>query len=120
MLTSIPFADDRVVGFRIEERITTEVLDQAIALIEQALEKHPKIRLYVEMPSFDDISVEAFYKDVKFGFTHWGRFEREAVVTDRHWLERMVDIADKLFSSIDLRVFASDQADAARDWVQAS
>lgn len=120
MLTSIPFADDRVVGFRIEGKITTEVLDQAIALIDVALQKHEKIRMYVEMPSFDGISVEAFYKDMKYGLNNWGRFEREAVVTDKHWMERMVSVADKLFSSIDVRVFPSDQTDEARDWVQSS
>tara|TARA_R110000868_G_scaffold101116_2_gene278420 strand:- start:2662 stop:3024 length:363 start_codon:yes stop_codon:yes gene_type:complete len=120
MLTSIPFADDRVVGFRIEGKITTDVLDQAIVLIEVALQKHERIRMYVEMPSFDGISVEAFYKDMKYGLSHWGRFEREAVVTDRHWMEKMASLADKLFSSIDVRVFPSDQTDAARDWVQAS
>ncbi|GAA6130587.1 STAS/SEC14 domain-containing protein [Halopseudomonas sabulinigri] len=120
MLTSIPFADDRVVGFRIEGKITAEVLDQAIELIEVGLAKYPRVRLYVEMPSFDGISVEAFYKDMKYGLSNWGRFEREAVVTDRHWLEKMASVADKLFSSIDVRVFPSNQTDAARDWVQAN
>jgi len=119
MLTSIPFADDRVVGFRIEGRVTTEVLDQAIALIDAALLRHEKVRMYVEMPSFDGISVEAFYKDMKYGLSNWGRFEREAVVTDKHWMEKMAILADKLFSSIDVRVFPSDQTDAARDWIQA-
>lgn len=119
MLVSIPFADDRVVGFRIESKVTTEVLDQAIALIEVALEKHDKVRLYVEMPSFDGITVEAFYKDIKYGFSHWSRFEREAVVTDKRWMETMASLADTLFSSIDVRVFRSDQTNEARDWVQA-
>lgn len=119
MLISIPFADDRVVGLRIDSTFTSEMLEQAIAQVEAALQKHSKIRLYVEMPRFDGITLQAFYDDMKYGLANRERFEREAVVTDQRWLEIIASVADTLFSSTQVRVFRTDQKEPARDWIQA-
>lgn len=65
MFTLIPFANDKVLGFRIEGKITGEMLEQMLAVVEAKLQEHPRARIYVEMPAFEGMSVEALYKDLK-------------------------------------------------------
>lgn len=119
MFTQIPFANDKVIGFRIEGKISGEMLDQMLEAAEAKLQDYSKARIYVEMPVFEGMSAEAFYKDLKYGFKHWTRFEREAVVTDQRWLEVVVGLADHLVPGIDVKAFSTDEVDAARDWIQA-
>jgi stage II sporulation SpoAA-like protein len=119
MFTLIPFANDKVLGFRIEGKITGEMLEQMLAVVEAKLQEHPRARIYVEMPAFEGMSVEALYKDLKYGISHWNRFEREAVVTDQRRLEVMVGLADRLIPGVEVKVFPTSEADSARDWIQA-
>ena len=119
MLTHIPFGNSKVLGFRIEGKITGEMLEQMLAVVEAKLQEHPRARIYVEMPAFEGMSVEALYKDLKYGISHWNRFEREAVVTDQRRLEVMVGLADRLIPGVEVKVFPTSEADSARDWIQA-
>ena len=47
MFTLIPFANDKVLGFRIEGKITGEMLEQMLAVVEAKLQEHPRARIYV-------------------------------------------------------------------------
>ncbi|HCA25985.1 MAG TPA: STAS/SEC14 domain-containing protein, partial [Pseudomonas sp.] len=114
MLTHIPFGNSKVLGFRIEGKISAEMLDEMLELIEAKLREHAKVRLYVEMPAFGGMAAEALYKDLKYGISHWNRFEREAVVTDQGWLEKLVGLADRLVPGVEARVFPAAEKDAAR------
>ena len=119
MLTHSPCGNSKVLGFRIEGKISAEMLDEMLELIEAKLREHAKVRLYVEIPAFGGMAAEALYKDLKYGISHWNRFEREAVVTDQGWLEKLVGLADRLVPGVEARVFPAAEKDAARDWIQA-
>lgn len=119
MVTQIPFANDKVLGIRIDGKITSEMLDEIYQALDAKLAEHPKARIYVEMPAFEGMSAEAFYRDLKYSLSHWTRFEREAVVTDQHWLEVVASLAGRLLPNVEVKVFPMSEADAARDWIQA-
>lgn len=115
----IPFEADNVVAIQTEGRIASDDYDVVLADVQDKLQRHSKLRIYVEMATFTGISAEAFFKDLKFGLGHMDRFDREAVVTDKAWMQRFASAADKLFPGIDIKVFASQDKDVARDWVVA-
>ena len=117
MLTLIPFDDDRVVGARISGKITRGEFDSVTAALEAALQKHETVRFYAEMETFGGVSMDVLFQDLKFGLTHWKHFDRETVVTDKDWMRRLSVLADKLLPSIDVKVFPSDEADAAKAWI---
>jgi hypothetical protein len=117
MLTLIPFDDDRVVGARISGKITRGEFDSVTAALEAALQKHETVRFYAEMETFGGVSMDVLFQDLKFGLAHWKHFDREAVVTDKDWMRRLSVLADKLLPSIDVKVFPSDDVDAAKAWI---
>ena len=70
MITPIAFDEDNVVGMRIDGRIVAEDMDRIAALVEEKLARHDKLRVYVEVPSFEGISIEGFFKDLQLGLRH--------------------------------------------------
>ena len=82
MITPIAFDADNVIGMRIDGRIVAEDMDRIAAMVEEKLTRFDKLRVYVEVPSFEGISIEGFFKDLQLGLRHWHRFEKEAVVSD--------------------------------------
>lgn len=118
MLELIGIPDDRVVGFRIDGRVDNESFKQVLAEIEARLAHHETLRIYAEIHSLGGMALEALFKDVKFALGNWRRFDREAIVTDRRWLHRVMPIAGKLFPGVQVKVFGLEDAQAARDWLQ--
>ena len=63
--------------------------------------------------------IEALIRDMKFGLPNRHRFDKKALVSRKDWFARLVEIGDKLFPSIEVKHFATDQKDEARQWVTA-
>ena len=121
MIEIIPFDEPNVVGFRLDGKIDDDGYDQAVAEIEQALEKNDKISIYAEVEKFGGMSLEKFFENfkVKFGFfRELDRFEKEAIVSDKQWLERMIKLSDKLFPSVEVRYFSFENKADALAWVK--
>jgi len=119
MLTILELDADNVVAVGLDGKISTEQFDRVATLVEDKLQRHDKIRMYVEVISFGGMSIAAFFKDMKLALHHWKRFDKEAVVTDKKWLQKLSKMGGKLFPGIDVRAFPSMEAEMARQWVQA-
>ena len=118
MLELIPTGNDRVIGLHIQGTVETADFDKVIREIENQLKLHPKLRIYAEIESLEGMSPEALWKDLKFTFQHFRDFEREAVVSERRWLEKWSNFSNKLFSSIEVKHFHFDQKQRALEWVK--
>lgn len=117
MLELIDMPADRVVGVRINGRIDTDSFDAMLDVINDRLSRHDRIRLYVELESLGGMSFEALFKDFRFALGTWRRFDREAVVTDRAWVQKILPIMDRLFPTIQIKVFDGDDRRLARQWI---
>jgi hypothetical protein len=94
-----------------------EVLEPAV---EKALAGHDKLRLlYVLGEEFEGYSAGAAWEDTKLGIGHWNAWERIAVVTDRGWIRDAVRAVAWMLPG-EVRVFAVERRDDARDWVAAA
>ena len=121
MIEIIPFDESNVVGFRLDGRIDDVDYDQTVAEIQQALDNNKKIRIYAEVENFGGMSVEKFFENfkVKFGFfKELDRFEKEAIVSDKQWLASIIKLSDKLFPSVEVRYFSSENKADALAWVK--
>lgn len=119
MITPIAFDADNVVGMRIDGRIVAEDMDRIAALVEEKLARHDKLRVYVEVPSFEGISIEGFFKDLQLGLRHWNRFEKEAVVSDEQWMHKFAPLGSHLVPGLEVKAFAGKESLAAKAWVVA-
>lgn len=119
MITFIPFEADNVVGLRVDGRIDAADMDRIAAVCKDKLGRHHKLRVYVEVPSFEGISVEAFFKDLGIGLSQWNRYDKEAIVTDQPWLAKVTAATGHLVPGLEVKAFPGGQAAAAKAWVAA-
>jgi hypothetical protein len=95
----------------------SNVLEPAV---ERALQQHDKLRLlYVLGEEFAGYSAGAAWEDAKLGISHWGAWERIAIVTDREWVRDGLRAFAWMLPG-EVKVFALDARDAAGDWVSAA
>ena len=119
MLTFIDFGDTNVVGIKIDGKITEEEFDGIISKFEEKFERFEKVHLYAEMKNFDGMELKAFFKDLKFGLTHFNKFEKEAVVTDEKWVQEFATISDPLVPMVEVKAFTYAEKAQAKQWVLA-
>jgi hypothetical protein len=117
MLEFIDLGSDHVVGIRLQQKLTDDAFDKVAFTIAERLNRHDKINLYVEIPSFEGMSVETFLKDLQFGLRNWRHFKKEAVVTDKVWLRNFAETTGKFLPGIEVKGFTQNDAAVARQWV---
>ena len=121
MIEEIPFDEPNIVGLRIDGKIDNEGFEKTVVFINTALADNDKINIYAEINSLGGMSVEMFFKNLKFKFKLFGelnKFDKEAVVTDKEWLQTAVKIGDKMFPSIEVRYFPFSDKEKALAWVK--
>jgi hypothetical protein len=101
MTTFIDIDADHVVGINVDGKITGQEFDALTALMEKKMQDHEKVSLYIELTSFEGFSAEAFFKDVKFALSNLDRFEKEALVTDRKWVQKVSTLGD-VFTKVEI------------------
>lgn len=118
MIAIIPFEEGNIIGFRIIGKIEDNEFDDIVALMEERLKTHKKLRVYAEVEEFKGMSVNTFMKDIHYGLKHWRDFDKEAVVSDKGWLKTWVSIAAPLFPHIEVKHFSFEEKEKAREWVR--
>lgn len=113
----IPHKPDKIVGLNIDGRIEAEDIDRVVESIEKKFKQGEKLRIYAEVNNWSGMSLEAFIKDLKFSLQHFQDFEKEAIVSDRRWLESLAAVGNTLFSSIEVKHFTFAERDKALEWI---
>jgi len=117
----IPFEETNIVGFKLDGKIDDDGYHRAIDAINTALDNNDKIRIYAEVKSLGGMSLDTFFENIKVKFNYFrelDRFEREAVVSDKKWLEPLIEISDAIFRSVEVKYFAFEDKAQALDWVK--
>lgn len=115
MLDILPAAD-HVCAFRVTGTLDEPDFDRVIAAIESRLERHEKIGIVADLTGFEDMTFRAGLKDARYGFgklTQLRRFPRQAVITDKRWIETLAGLASPLLPFIEVRCFKPGEFDAA-------
>ena len=121
MIEPILFEEPHIIGFVLDGKIDDEGFEKAVAAIEDALANNERIRVYAEVKTLGGMSPETFFENLKFKsklFRQLEKFEKEAVVSDKSWIENLVKVSDKLFPSVEVRYFAFDEKEDALAWVR--
>jgi len=118
MIEIIPLEEGNIVGLRLNGRIEDGEFDEVTKKIEEMLKKHKKLRVYAEVEEIGGMSVNTLMKDIHFKLKHWRDFEKEAIVSDKSWLEAWIGIADKLFPHIEVKHFSTDGKEKAKEWLR--
>jgi SpoIIAA-like len=118
MIENIEGFPDNVVALAAKGQVTKKDYQQVvIPLVDSALKRHARIRLYYEIGSqFSGFDPGAMWEDLKVGVEHLTRWERMALVTDVDWIRHVVN-AFRFIMPGQLRVFATAQTAEARAWL---
>lgn len=107
-----------VIGVRISGKIEKADIEKIKKEIDARLAIFKKLRAYVEVKSFEGITLDALAEDLKLAFPLYGGFEKKAVVCDKGWIGKLVGFGDRLFPGVEVRHFSFDRKREALEWVE--
>lgn len=91
-----------------------------VPAIEAALADHDRIRMLVILgDEFQGFDLSAVWADSKLGMSHWGGFDRVAVVTDTNWVRTAIRLASPMMPC-PVQIFDLAEVEEARRWLQES
>jgi hypothetical protein len=108
-----------VVALRATGRLDERDIDEAIALIEEALASEERIAVFMEV-DISGMSPGAITRDISYGvgkLRELHRFPRVALVTGQDWIRRVAQVQHRLLPQIEMQVFPPDERDAAMEWI---
>jgi len=120
MLRWIESPDD-VLALAIAGTITGADLGAIMDRLEEVMDRHGKLHVFVETHAIEGIEVKAFPAYMARAFPLFGkldRFGRVAVVADQAWIRAGTRLESAMLPSISYRVFNPKQRDAALAWVE--
>jgi hypothetical protein len=123
LLENIPFEEKNIIGFRLAGSIDADGLDRTFDEFRRVLEGNDKVRVYVEVENIGWESVETFFRNMKMKLDvlgEIGKFEREAVVSDKGWLEIATKVGDVLLPGFDGRHFPVADKGRALEWIRSA
>ncbi len=113
----IPHQPDRIIALDIDGWIDAEDMERITKSLETRLKQGEKLRIYVEVHNWSGMSLGALIQDLKFSLQHLQDFDKEAIVSDRRWLEGLAAVGNSLFSGVEVKHFTFDETDKALQWV---
>ena len=84
--------------------------------VEEAIAKHGKLRMLVDMHDLHGWSAGGLWEDVKFDWKHFRDIDRLAMVGETKWEQWMATFC-KPFTTATIRYFPREQAGEAQTWV---
>jgi len=90
-----------------------------VPVVEEAVGKHGKIRMLVQMHNFHGWDAGGLWEDLKFDVKHFNDIERLAIVGEKTW-EKWMTMFCKPFTTASIQYFPADQSAEARRWVSAA
>ncbi|MDJ0625037.1 MAG: STAS/SEC14 domain-containing protein [Candidatus Caenarcaniphilales bacterium] len=111
---------DNVLGFKMDGSISPQEFDEIVKKVDKKVidAEGRKLRVYAEIVELGMIPPEKFIDNIKFKFKHFKDFEKEAVVSDKKWLNTFISVTEKFFPSIEAKTFSFEEKDEALKWVQ--
>jgi hypothetical protein len=106
-----------IVGFRLSGKMLEKDHQALVPYIEETVKREGSVKLFAELEDFHGWDWHAAWDELRFGARHYRDIRRIAMVGDRKWEERLVDLV-KPFTHAEVRYFDKDRMNAAWYWLQ--
>ncbi|MCG8619569.1 MAG: STAS/SEC14 domain-containing protein [Desulfobacterales bacterium] len=119
MLEFIDIDVEGVVAYRLDGKISTEEMNRVLDVFRKTIAAGNKLNLYQEITGLGGLEFEALGEKLKF-FLEFGLsdFGRVAVVADKKWIPRLIDLEGRLLKKIELRGFSMDEKATALSFLK--
>ncbi|GAB6070319.1 hypothetical protein JCM30760_14160 [Thiomicrorhabdus hydrogeniphila] len=114
MLKLIDIKIDNAVAFEVSGKITEDDMVLVFNEIKQKIQLYNQIVLFEKIDSFNGVELAAMLEKFKslldIGLSN---IVKIAIVTDKKWLSKIVDIEDKFFRKIEMKSFSVEEQSQA-------
>jgi hypothetical protein len=119
MIEMIDIGVENTIAYRFGGKVTEEEMTSILTIFKEKIDKGEKLLVYQEVVSIGGVEFDAMVEKLKFfrevGLSH---FDKIAVVTQKKWLHKLVDLEDKLLKSIKMKGFSVDEKDQAIEFLK--
>ncbi|MDJ0579732.1 STAS/SEC14 domain-containing protein [Crocosphaera sp.] len=119
MLKLLPIEIENAIAITVSGKLDKSDINEVIKAIETKFLQSGQVSIYVEVDTFGGITLDALIAELKFALPNFKRFSKKAVVTEKKWIEKWIEIADPLFPSIQVKHFTHAQKAEAIAWLKA-
>jgi hypothetical protein len=116
MLTLGDLSEKGVLTITASGHLSKEDLDGITPQLAELLDRHGRLRFYVELRDVTGFGLGALWEDLKFDLQHRHQYDRTAIVGDMTWQKAASRLAGPFFGA-EVRFFEADQREAAWAWV---
>lgn len=110
MLEMIEVEIDNAVAFQMSGKITEDDMALVLRFAKEKIEHYGSIVLLEKIDSFSGVEFAAIIEEFKYLFdVGISNIDKVAILTDKKWIEHIVNIEDKIFKSIDMKCFALEE-----------
>ncbi len=116
MITKTDHPEHKTVELTISGHIKEEDYLPIINHLEARIRDWGYANILEVVENFDGVEMSAFWDNLKFAARHFKDIKKCAVVSDKKWIQKMVNWSDVLVS-MDLKSFTHEDIELARTWV---
>lgn len=114
MLTFLEQSVGNVIAIQASGKLTHEDYELLLPTVKEVIQKHGKVRFWIELIDFHGWEPRASWDDLKFDVQHGSNYERCAIVGESKWQEWMTKLSKPFFT---IKFFNEDQREQAWQWL---
>ncbi|WP_017220926.1 STAS/SEC14 domain-containing protein [Moritella dasanensis] len=119
MIEMIDIEIDNAIAFQMSGKITESDMALVLNAAKEKVERYGSIVLLEKIDSFKGVEIAALIEEFKYLFdVGISNIDKAAVLTDKKWIEHIVNIEDKIFKNIDMQCFTLDQESQAIEFLK--
>ena len=121
MLEMIDIGINNAVAFQISGRITESDMNMVLGNAKEKIKSNGSIVILEKIDSFEGIEIAAIVEEFKYLFeVGMSNIAKVAILTDKKWIEHIVNIEDKIFRSIEMKCFPIEEQAEAIEFLKSS
>lgn len=121
MLEIIEVPVENAIAFRISGKISESDMHTVLSMAKEKINAYGEIVFLERIDSFKGIEIAALVEEFKYLFeVGFSNIAKVAIVTDKKWIEHIVNIEDKIFRNMELKYFSIEDQQEAIEFLKNS
>jgi len=113
----LPESEGNLIAIRVEGIMRLKDYKTLLPFIKTAIRKHGTIRSISDLRNFKNVEFRGILKMLPYAFKYSSRIEKNAIITDIHWIHTLNKVLSPFFST-QLRCFPNSEIEKAWEWVR--
>ncbi|MCC6599019.1 MAG: STAS/SEC14 domain-containing protein [Alphaproteobacteria bacterium] len=111
--------EEKTIELIVEGMVTKEDFERISGKIEIFIATHGRIKILEDIRKFTGFDPSILWEGMKFDIKHMKNFSHCAVISDMGWVGPFAKMAGA-FISCEVRTFAQDEIEQARQWLKSA